>query len=170
MKIKRLILGELQTNCYLLIKDNKCIIIDPADEKNKIIEAVGKLEVLTILTTHHHFDHIGALDELLKYYQVEENDYLAVDNMEVINTPGHTNDSKTFYFPQEKIMFCGDFLFKGTFGRTDLGGDNHDMIDSINKIKNYSNDIKLYPGHGEYSSLEIEKNNFNEYIGYLENS
>ena len=167
MQIKTLILGELETNCYLLIKDNDCIIIDPAVQSEKIIKEVGNLNVKAILITHNHFDHIGALEDLKRKYHLEENKYLDVDNLEVINTKGHTNDSKTFYFKDDKIMFCGDFLFKGTFGRTDLGGDNEDMIDSLNKIMQYDDIIKLYPGHGPVTTLKAEKINFTNYIDYL---
>ena len=57
-------------------------------------------------------------------------------------------------------MFTGDFLFKGTIGRTDLpGGDVQKMKKSINKIKKYSDDIKIYPGHGATTSLKAEKEN-----------
>lgn len=58
-------------------------------------------------------------------------------------------------------MFTGDFLFKGTVGRTDLPtGDYERMQESIEKIKKYDKNIKIYPGHGETSKLELEfKNN-----------
>ena len=56
-------------------------------------------------------------------------------------------------------MFTGDFIFKDGIGRTDLGGNNFDMINSINKISKYNKDIKIYPGHGDPSILgtELEK-------------
>ena len=57
-------------------------------------------------------------------------------------------------------MFTGDFLFKGTIGRTDMLDSNpHLMIESINKIKECSEDIIVYPGHGEMTSLKTEKMN-----------
>ena len=55
-------------------------------------------------------------------------------------------------------MFTGDFLFKGTIGRCDLVGSNISaMEDSINKIKDYDDDIVIYPGHGMKSTLGVEK-------------
>ena len=55
-------------------------------------------------------------------------------------------------------MFTGDFLFKGTIGRTDLeSGNINDMQKSIKKIKQYPNDTKIYPGHGPSTNLKIEK-------------
>ena len=81
-------------------------------------------------------------------------------SFEIIKTYGHTDDSVTFYFPKEKIMFTGDFLFKETIGRTDLPtGDNNKMYDSLKKIKKYSDDITIFPGHGEDSTLGYEKKN-----------
>ena len=56
-------------------------------------------------------------------------------------------------------MFVGDFIFKDGVGRTDLGGDYHDLVSSIKKISKYDKDITLYPGHGDSTKLgrEIEK-------------
>ena len=61
-------------------------------------------------------------------------------------------------------MFDGDFIFKESIGRTDLpGGSDADMKESINKILTYSEDIKLYPGHNEETTLKYEKEN-NPYL------
>ena len=80
-------------------------------------------------------------------------------SFDVIYTFGHTSDSVTYYFKEEKIMFTGDFIFKNSIGRTDLGGNSNDMKNSINKIKKYSDNIKIYPGHGDTTSLIDEKAN-----------
>ncbi len=168
MIIKTLKVGSLETNCYLLFYDGEVIIIDPGAESEKIKKEIGNKKVKTILITHNHFDHIGALEELQRFYNVKVNAYNLVDNMQVINTPGHTKDSKTFYFKKEHIMFCGDFLFKDSFGRTDLEtGSNADMINSLNLIRAYPDDITLYPGHEEVCNLGQEKSKFAQYIAYL---
>jgi glyoxylase-like metal-dependent hydrolase (beta-lactamase superfamily II) len=66
MKILRLPLGQLQANCYFLIKDNQCLIIDPADEASFILEELErrKLKLIGMLATHGHFDHIMATGEI----------------------------------------------------------------------------------------------------------
>ena len=65
MKVKTLCLGSLETNCYIIYdENNNAIIIDPADETQKIIENCNNLNVKQILVTHHHFDHVGALKEI----------------------------------------------------------------------------------------------------------
>ena len=76
-----------------------------------------------------------------------------------ISTPGHTKGSMSFYLEKEKILFSGDTLFYETFGRVDLyGGSFDDIKNSIeNKLFNLPNDVMVYPGHGELTSIGKEK-------------
>lgn len=164
MNIKRINVGYLKTNCYILNKDEQVIIIDPGDDYEKIAEEIKGKEIIKILITHYHPDHVGALKyfkkNLILQNPVEKTYVFAPFEFEVIFTKGHTMDSITYYFKKEKIMFTGDFLFKETIGRTDLpGGNIKEMQKSINKIKKYPNDIQIYPGHGEKTTLKYEKEN-----------
>ena len=157
MNIKRVVVGSLEENCYIVEKNNKCIIIDPGDEADKIISNIT-CEVVGILITHYHFDHIGALDELKEKYNLQENNY-NIDGFDfvVIDTPGHTSDSKTYYFKDNNIMFVGDFLFKDGIGRMDLPtGSVNEMKKSLDKIFSYPSNTIIYPGHGEISTLGEE--------------
>ena len=173
MLVNRLVVGYLEENCYILEKNNEVLIIDPGAEYYKIKEILKDKNLIGILITHRHFDHIGALEELLSDYKVPvydnnnttEKEYTLNDfTFKVINTYGHTNDSITFYFYQEKIMFTGDFVFKNTIGRTDLPtGNYNEMYFSIKKIKEYNDDITIYPGHGDKTKLGYEKRN-NKYF------
>lgn len=72
MKWKQIPLGPLQTNCYILSNEQSCIIFDPGEEPEKIIQYIGtkKLRPLAVLLTHAHFDHIGALDAIREQYQI----------------------------------------------------------------------------------------------------
>lgn len=167
MKIEKLILGELEENCYILTKGNNCLIIDPGDEFEKIKEKIGTKKVVGCLITHFHDDHIGALEKVKKYYKVKVNETKYEDfDFETIDTKGHTNDSKSYYFKENKVMFVGDFLFKSSFGRTDLGGSNEDMKKSLETISQYDDDITIYPGHGPKTTLGAEKTNFAYYVRY----
>ena len=169
MNIEKVIVGELNTNCYILSINNKVLVIDPGDEFKKIDKIINNRKVLGIIITHYHFDHIGALKEIKEKYNVKIYDrynlHEGINNIddfifEVIYTPGHKDDEITIYFRKEKIMFCGDFIFKNSIGRCDLSGGNIlDMMDSINKIKKYDKDIIIYPGHGEKTTLGYEINN-----------
>ena len=70
--IKKLILGSMQTNCYVVYNENKdCLIIDPGANGQKIVKYVTENELMpkAILLTHGHFDHIGAVDYLYEKYQ-----------------------------------------------------------------------------------------------------
>ena len=164
MEIKTIQVGYLDTNCYILIKDNECIIIDPGDDFDKIKKEIGNNKVVGCLVTHFHQDHIEALEEVVSYYEVEINkESFGKFKYETIETPGHTFDSKTFYFSKDKIMFTGDFIFKDGIGRTDLGGNDKDMINSINDFMKYNDDTILYPGHGPSTTLGQEKNNLLNY-------
>lgn len=161
MDIKVIKVGPLETNCYILSIDNESIIIDPGDEFLKIKEAVGDNKVIGCLVTHFHQDHIEALEEVVSHYDVEINKpKYGKFEYETIETPGHTFDSKTFYFKEINTMFTGDFIFKSSIGRTDLGGNDKDMIASLEKIKEYDDNITIYPGHGPKSTLGTEKINF----------
>ena len=168
MNIDVLKVGYLQTNCYILKQNNKCIIIDPGDNCEIIMKSIKDFEVLAILITHSHFDHIGALEKLKSVYDtqvllfenVSEKEYMIGPfSFEIIFNPGHSKDSISFYFKKEKIMFVGDFVFLNTIGRCDLeGGDIKQMYKSIENLKKYNN-IVLYPGHGEITDIEYEKIN-----------
>lgn len=169
MNIKRIVVGELECNCYILEKDGNILIIDPGDEFDKVFSIIKDKKLIGIIVTHYHFDHIGLLDMLKDKYNVcvydinnmcEGKNVIGNFNFEVIYTPGHKEDAITIYFRDENVMFTGDFLFKGSIGRCDLpGGNIFDMIASINKIKEYGNSL-VYPGHGDSTNLLYEiKNN-----------
>lgn len=169
MVVDRVIVGILDTNTYILSKNNKVLIIDPGADKDKIINKINNKEVVGVLITHFHDDHIGALEDICNYYHVN---YYSIHNLkeginnldvfkfEVIYTPGHRIDSVCYYFREYNMMFVGDFIFKDGIGRADLPyGSEEDMHNSINKILKYDDNIILYPGHGDYTSLGSERNN-----------
>ena len=76
-------------------------------------------------------------------------------------TPGHTPGEFCIYLNKEKILISGDVLFKESIGRTDLWGGNYDtLISSINtKLLVLPNDVKVFPGHGEETTIGYEKKN-----------
>lgn len=73
MKIQKLILGPLKTNCYIIFdeKTKKGVIIDPGAEAEKIINKVKGLDIVYILNTHGHFDHIGANREVKNFFRAK---------------------------------------------------------------------------------------------------
>lgn len=105
-------------------------------------------------------------------YQSLNNTLRLSDSVEVriIDTPGHTKGSVVLVFTDlsssSSVMISGDVLFKGSIGRTDFAtGDYLQMKESISILKNYPINMKVYPGHGPSTSLDVEKNN-NPYFLY----
>ncbi len=165
MSLNRVVVGLLEANCYILIKEDYVIVIDPGDDYDKIKPFISDKKVLAVLVTHHHSDHIGALNCFdkslaLSYYNLKEREYkIGPFTFSVIYTPGHTSDSVSYYFPDDGMMFTGDFLFKGTIGRFDFESSSEDeMIYSLMKVKDYPN-VKIFPGHGDFTTLSFEKEN-----------
>lgn len=194
MKIKVFIQGELQTNSVVLIRGDRCVVVDVpygADDLEDYIKT-NNLFVEAVLLTHGHFDHCGGVKRLLENLNIsvpvycDEQDVIlcgkAADNIwkircdgckptalpngdtfkigefefAVLRTPGHTSGSVVYMC--EDIMCSGDTLFKGTIGRTDFPESNKaDMRASLNKISRLSNDYRIFPGHGETTTLYEEK-------------
>ena len=141
MNIDILKVGYLETNCYILTKNNKSLIIDPGDDENFIVSRIKKLNTtpIAILLTHHHEDHTGCVKPLSSMYGIKVYDYnnlfegnhqIEDFSFEVIYTKGHSATSVTYYFPKEKVMFVGDFIFYENIGRTDLPRRKYDRTDS----------------------------------------
>ena len=83
---------------------------------------------------------------------------LAGIEFSVVETPGHTVGSVCYLLEEDRVMFSGDTLFEGSVGRTDLPtGSSSQMRESLRKLKNLSGDYTVYCGHGEDTSLNIER-------------
>ena len=85
--------------------------------------------------------------------------FLGSSNIKFLFTPGHTPGEYCIYLKKEKICITGDVLFKEGIGRTDLwGGDYKTLMNSIEKeLLTLPDDVVIYPGHGEPSTIGYEK-------------
>lgn len=198
LKVGRMILGMVQTNCYFVYDEDtrEAVVIDPA--KNGLYDKLSEsgLKVAGVLLTHGHFDHIMGTNELTeksgtKLYALKEEDELCKDpalnasqeirrpysavpdillsdgqefeiagiKFKVIATPGHTVGSCCFYIESEKWLFTGDTLFNGSIGRSDLPtGDERQIMKSVHLLtETFDDDVKIYPGHGDMSTIGEEK-------------
>lgn len=90
---------------------------------------------------------------------------LGEDNLEVFFTPGHSPGSIVFYCRKQQFVISGDVLFKMSVGRTDLpGGDHMTLLNSIQtKLFVLPDEVKVYPGHGDTTTIGFEKRN-NPYL------
>ena len=196
MKIKRLIGGGLESNGYIVYQKEggDCYVIDPGYNPEKFIKAMkeNKLNIIGILLTHHHHDHVGGVRKIrdLKNCPVyihkadadmlrdeadvllEGRERLLLDGevMDVLHTPGHTGGSVCFHSEKSRLVFTGDTIFNVDLGRTDLkGGSARDMEASMRDVVNlWENDIMIYPGHGDPCNMKFVRKVNKEFIDIIE--
>ena len=100
--------------------------------------------------------------EPAEYTFSKEGEYsLAGFDFYVIPTPGHTHGSVCYVF--DNMMFTGDTLFRNSIGRTDLGGDEAQLMRSLRALRNLPGDYDVYPGHDAPTTLDRERRN-NPYL------
>ena len=190
MKVQHILgAAPLYTNTFLLVTEQKHgILIDAAAEPDTYKKALAEQDAtLThILLTHGHYDHVGAVAALrretgckvyldpadalgdalypLKASDVDEawpaSGSLTIDELTftIYHTPGHTRGSVVLALG--KLLFCGDTLFAGSCGRTDMpGGSGIQMQQSLSMLaeSDLRNDMQVLPGHGEASTLGRER-------------
>lgn len=192
INIKKLVVGSLQENCYLVWGDDKkAIVIDPGDEGNRILGEIKNLglDVAYVVNTHCHWDHTAAnaisrqlgaellIHESDAYALETKPDAFIEDGQEivfgsnkarVIHTPGHTEGSVCL--ETEGNLFTGDTLFSGSIGRTDLpGGSTTDILNSLEKLKWMDKNLKVHPGHGPETTIarELKTNPYMTNTAYL---
>ena len=191
MNIQKLTLGLYQTNIYILSNDTEAVVIDPGYEPDIILDALEGKALKAILLTHGHFDHVGAVKELVAetgckvyihaadlslppmitagqlYYThtyAEGDTVCPIEGaaLHVLHTPGHTPGSVCLLLGDQ--MFSGDTLFEGSCGRMDLpGGDQLQMHQSLNRLVSLQADYHIHPGHGGSTTLAAEKR-YNPYM------
>ena len=192
MTITTLPLGMLQTNCYILSEGNRCLVIDPGDEAEMVLALLERqdLTLEAILLTHGHFDHVGAVKTLAAetdcrvflcqedlalpgamtagplfhtdFYKEGDRLTLAGMTFEVLHTPGHTPGSVCLHFGEH--LFSGDTLFAGSCGRTDFPGSSPAAMGrSLTRLSQLDENLKVYPGHGESTTIGEEKR-YNPYL------
>ena len=189
MLIHTLRVGPLATNCYLVEDEagQECLVIDPGGEAAAIIKLIAErqLKPTAIVITHGHWDHVGANLELkerfglpilmnradlfgLKLTDSPAPDQDLVEGGEikvgglcfkVLQNPGHSPGGISLYSAEEKVIFTGDTLFYGTYGRVDLPGSSPEaMALSLQKLLALPPETKVYPGHGRPTTIGDEQN------------
>lgn len=181
MRIAKFSVGDWDNNVYVVacVATGEAVIIDAANEASKILDTVDGLAVTRILTTHGHFDHLMALDEVKEALGVPWHlhpadieiadrtpDELLADGEEiivgnvaihVIHTPGHTPGSVSFAL--EPIVFSGDTLFPGGPGATRWDYSSFGQVmDSIEeRLMAYPDTTVVHPGHGDSTTIGAER-------------
>jgi glyoxylase-like metal-dependent hydrolase (beta-lactamase superfamily II) len=177
MKIHRIIVGPIETNCYIVWDEStlEAFVIDPGEEPEKILDFVKKnsLKVSMIISTHGHFDHVNAVPVLKEKlgvpFAVHESDqYLLSDKsasfMRFLGYDAVTIKADRLFREGDKFalggsLLSGDTLFKGDVGRTDFPrGSSKQIAGSIKeKLFSLPDDTCVFPGHGAFTKIGAEK-------------
>lgn len=187
MVVERLVLGPLDNNCFVVRCSHTAmsVIIDAATEPDAIVAAAHETQVVGILTTHGHADHIGAARETsrrldapihmhpadavlagwepdvpLAHAQSIEVGRLAI---EVMHTPGHTPGSVCFEVDGQ--VFTGDTLFPGGPGATRFPYSSFDQIMASLDTHLFvlPDATPFHPGHGDSSTIGDERPELEEW-------
>lgn len=98
--------------------------------------------------------------------RIDDEDLIHIGNLEfqVISTPGHTKGSVCLYYPEGRLVFTGDTIFSGSWGRTDLPTGNFvEIMNSIsNRLMILPDETIVYPGHGKVTMISDEKSIYEE--------
>lgn len=130
-------------------------------EKTGAPVVIHQEETMSLTDTRYNLCTFAGVSENMRGADitVKEGDVLKVGDIEFkfIYTPGHTRGGMCI-FAGDKDLITGDTLFRGTVGRTDFEGGNHQvLLESVKRLSMLDDSIKIYPGHGEESTIGFEK-------------
>ncbi len=189
-EIHRVVVGDYDNNVFVVRcrATGEAVLIDAANEHERLLELASTLGVRRVLETHGHFDHIGAVTEMREAgYEVavtaadapmlREVGYdVLLDDAEVIefgrlrlhaiHNPGHTPGSISFRLADAPVLFSGDTLFPGGPGATKFeGGDFDTIIRSIDDLLfALPDDTIVMPGHGLDTTIGAERPHLQEWV------
>jgi glyoxylase-like metal-dependent hydrolase (beta-lactamase superfamily II) len=188
-EVHRFVVGPVDNNVYVVRcrRTGVAALIDAANEHERLLEVVTTLGVASVLETHGHWDHIGAVEhvreagidvwvraedaDMLPGYDhlLQDDDVHAVGDLRLrtIHTPGHTPGSICFSLVGTPVLFSGDTLFPGGPGATSFeGGDFPTIITSIEErlFRPYDGDTIVWPGHGAATTLGVERPHVDEWV------
>jgi hydroxyacylglutathione hydrolase len=175
MSLKIHVLPALKDNFIYILSDGRlCAAIDPGEAApvEKFLAESG-LRLETILCTHHHWDHIGGVEELKAKFNCDvlcsaydfsrikgadralsERETILDTAVEVLPMPGHTLGQVAFYIPKLDAVFTGDTLFSAGCGRL-FEGTPEQMFESLGRLKKLPVETKVYFGH-EYTLRNLD--------------
>jgi len=176
----------VENNIWLIGDDDQVLIVDAAHDAAPIIEAVAGREVVAIVCTHGHNDHINVVQDLYDAVRApvwlhpgdhmlweelhasvrpdhELSDGTSFDvagtRLTAIHTPGHSPGSSCLYAPELGALFSGDTLFNGGPGATGRSYSSFDtIVESIRtRLLTLPDDTVVHTGHGPVTTIGAEK-------------
>lgn len=190
VEVHRLVVGPYDNNVFVIrcTQTGEAVLIDAANEHERLLEISSRLGVRKVLETHGHHDHIGAVTEMREAgyevavtaadapmladvgYDVFLDDKEIIEfgrlRLSAIHNPGHTPGSISFHLANTPLLFTGDTLFPGGPGATKFPGGNFEAI--INSIDNllfpFPNETIVLPGHGLDTTIGNERPHLQEWV------
>ena len=190
VEVHRLVVGPYDNNVFVIrcTQTGEAVLIDAANEHERLLEISSRLGVRKVLETHGHHDHIGAVTEMREAgyevavtaadapmladvgYDVFLDDKEIIEfgrlRLSAIHNPGHTPGSISFHLANTPLLFTGDTLFPGGPGATKFPGGNFETI--INSIDNllfpFPNETIVLPGHGLDTTIGNERPHLQEWV------
>jgi glyoxylase-like metal-dependent hydrolase (beta-lactamase superfamily II) len=188
-EIHKVVVGPVDNNVFVLRckETGEGLLIDAANEHERLLDLCKALGVRTVVETHGHWDHIQAIPAVRNAgYEVgvtqadaamlDSYDYLLEDDsvievgklrLHTITTPGHTPGSICFRLDHAPVLFSGDTLFPGGPGNTSFpGGDFPQIIRSIEDrlFSKLAPQTMVMPGHGLDTTIGAESPHLQEWI------
>jgi glyoxylase-like metal-dependent hydrolase (beta-lactamase superfamily II) len=188
-EIHKLVVGPMDNNVFVLRckQTGDAVLLDAANEHEKLLELCQRLNVRRVLETHGHWDHIQAVPAvrdagyevgvtsqdagMLPSYDfvLEDDSVIEIGRLRLhtIFTPGHTPGSMSFRVEGSPVVFSGDTLFPGGPGATKFeGGDFSTILCSIEQrlFSPLPADTIVMPGHGDDTTIGQERPHLQEWI------
>ena len=187
-EIHEVVVGPMDNNVFVLRcrETGDSVLLDAANEHEKLLELCQRLGVRKVLETHGHWDHIQAVPAvrdagyevgvtandsgMLPSYDfvLEDDSVITIGRLRLhtIFTPGHTAGSMCFKLEGSPVLFSGDTLFPGGPGATQHGGDFPTIIRSIEDrlLSKLPADTIVMPGHGLDTTIGKESPHLQEWI------
>ena len=187
LSLQMLTVGEWGTNCYLLGGNGQCLVVDPADEPERILGAVAGRPVVAIVLTHGHGDHLGAPRPPsgkppappctsirptrppsawlpTGSSRTDSRCGWAGSAYKLRTPPGHTPGSVCLRFDERALV--GDTLFPGGPGRTDSPQALDEVVASLRSVVfTWPDETVFYPGHGQGSTIGAVRPAFQAFEG-----
>ena len=190
--ITKLSVGPMDNNAYFLrcASTGEVLLIDAANDADRLIAALGDDRLTRIVTTHQHFDHWQALPEMVAATgapvfahpadagelpvtvagPLEDGDEVRLGDcsLSVIHLVGHTPGSVALLYrgPDRPHLFTGDSLFPGGVGNTFGSKENFEtLIDDVSRkiFDALPDETWVYPGHGKDTTLGAERPHLQEW-------
>jgi len=188
-EVYRFVVGPIDNNVYVVRckRTGESTLLDAANEPERLLRVARRLGVTSVLETHGHWDHIGAVEQVraagIDVWVRSEDagmlpgyDHLLDDDavhrvgdlrLRTLHTPGHTPGSMCFALEETPMLFTGDTLFPGGPGNTNHNAqDFATIITSIDEriFGVFGDDVTIWPGHGGESTIGNERPHLEEWV------